>query len=84
VLSVIVLFIRLLANHFFVYQLSEAGNEKYYYELHARKGLRFAERPQEDARIAPTSSYLAYVGHMHAVCSLRGTKFAIFEKLPIM
>jgi hypothetical protein len=47
--------IRLLANHFF-YRLSEAGNKKYCYKLHARSGLRFIiydykkmleSRPQE-------------------------------------
>ena len=36
-----VLFIRVLANHFFLYRQSEAGNKKYYYDLHARSGLRF-------------------------------------------
>jgi hypothetical protein len=30
-------------------QTSEAGNVKYYSELHARSGLRFAIRLQEDA-----------------------------------
>jgi hypothetical protein len=32
-----------------LYRLSEAGNEKYCYELHARSGLRFAMRLQEDS-----------------------------------
>jgi hypothetical protein len=31
------------------YRQSEAGNEKFCYELHARSGLRFIIRHQEDA-----------------------------------
>jgi hypothetical protein len=45
----LVLFIRLLANYFFLYRLSKVGNEKYCYEFHARSGLRFIIRRQEDA-----------------------------------
>jgi hypothetical protein len=37
-------------------RLSEAGNEKYYYELYARSGLIFVIRLKEDALIVPTSS----------------------------
>jgi H+/Cl- antiporter ClcA len=43
------LFIRVLANQYFVYRISEAGNEKYCYELHTRSGLRYTIRLQEDA-----------------------------------
>jgi hypothetical protein len=32
-----------------LYRLSEAGNEKIFYEFHARSGLRFIIRPQKDA-----------------------------------
>jgi len=35
-------------------QTSEARNVKYCYELHARSGLRFIIRLQEDALIVPT------------------------------
>jgi hypothetical protein len=31
----------------FLYRRSEAGNEKYFYELYARGGLRFSIRHQE-------------------------------------
>ena len=55
------LWVCYLGNHFFVYRQSEAGNEKYCYELHARSGLRFIIRHQEDAWIVPTSTYLAFV-----------------------
>jgi hypothetical protein len=41
--------IRVLESHLFVYRFSEAGNEKYCCELHARRGLRFIIRLQEDA-----------------------------------
>jgi hypothetical protein len=34
--------------------VSEAGNIKYYYELHARSGVRFIIQLQEDAWIVPT------------------------------
>jgi hypothetical protein len=34
-------------------QTSEAGNIKYYYELHARSGVRFIIQLQEDAWIVP-------------------------------
>ena len=44
-----VLLIRILANHYFVYRLSEAGNKKYYYELNAGSGLRCIMRLQKDA-----------------------------------
>ena len=30
----------------FLYRLSEAGNKKYCYKLHARSGLRFIDRPE--------------------------------------
>ena len=46
---VTVLFIGVLANQYFLYRLSEAGNEKYCYEQHAGNGLRFIIRLQEDA-----------------------------------
>jgi hypothetical protein len=39
-LYLLVLFIRVLANQCFLYRLSEAVNEKYCYELHARSGHR--------------------------------------------
>jgi hypothetical protein len=42
----------------YIYLQSEAGNEKYFYELHARRGLRFIMRLQEDI---PTKSYLAFL-----------------------
>ena len=35
-------------------QTSEAGNVKYFSELYARSGLRFAMRLQEDSLIVPT------------------------------
>jgi predicted P-loop ATPase/GTPase len=34
---------------YFLYRPSEAGNENYCYDIHARSGLRFATRLQEDA-----------------------------------
>ena len=37
-------------------QISEAGNLKYCYELHARNGLRFTIELQEDVLIVPTSA----------------------------
>jgi len=39
-----------------LYRLSEAVDEKYCCELHARSGFRFIIRLQEDAWILPTSS----------------------------
>jgi hypothetical protein len=39
-----ILWVRYLGNHYFLYRQSEAGNEKYCYELHARSGLRFIIR----------------------------------------
>jgi hypothetical protein len=47
--GIAILFIRVLANQYFLYRLSEAGNIKYCYELHARGVLRFTIRHQEDA-----------------------------------
>ena len=44
-----ILFIRVLADNFFLYRLSEARNVKYCPQLHARSGLRFIMRLQEDA-----------------------------------
>jgi hypothetical protein len=38
----------------FLYRQSEAENDKYGYELHARSGLRFIIRLQEDDLIVPT------------------------------
>jgi hypothetical protein len=43
------------------YRLFEAGNEKYCYVLHARSGLRYIIRLQDDSLIAPSSSKLAFV-----------------------
>jgi hypothetical protein len=44
-----VLWICYLGNHFFLYRQSEAENVKCCYEVHARSGLRFIIRLQEDA-----------------------------------
>jgi hypothetical protein len=46
----------LFRKSFFLYRKSEAANEKYCYELHARSGLRFAIRHQEDAWTLPASN----------------------------
>jgi hypothetical protein len=46
----------LFSKSIFLYRQSEAGNEKYYYELHARSGLGFVIRHQDDAFIVSTSS----------------------------
>jgi hypothetical protein len=43
------LWVCYLGNHFFLYRQSEAVNEKHCYEVHARSGLRFIIRHQEDA-----------------------------------
>ena len=44
-----VLLVCVLANQYHLYRPSEAGNEKYFRDAHARSGLRLAMRLQEDA-----------------------------------
>jgi hypothetical protein len=49
----VVLWVCYLGNQYFLYRQSEAGNENYGYELHARSGLRFIIR-QDPANLQHT------------------------------
>jgi 6-phosphogluconolactonase (cycloisomerase 2 family) len=55
--SRVLLWVCVLANQYFLYRLSEAGNKKYCYKYHAGSGLRFIKR-HDDAKLQHTVASL--------------------------